>query len=912
MKKIAFTFLASITIVYSVSAASLLQPLELTCEYLKNPLGIDIALPRFGWTFNVAGRDQIQTAYEIIVSDNLKDIQQGNGSTWSTGKILSAQNIQVEYAGNALQSFTKYYWRVRTYDQQNEASEWSEVNSFETAMLQQSDWKAKWISDGSKNPERDEDYFKEDRMPLFRKEFAAGKKITAARLYISGVGYYEAYLNGKRISDHVLDPGFTTYGKQVLYAVYDVTALLKKGNNVAGIMLGSGWWNPLPIKFFGRWDLREYQQTGRPCVKAEFHVIYSDGSQETLATDESWQTAPGPVLHNNVYLGEKYDARLEQKNWNNSNNEKTVWKNAVAVEGPSGILTAQMQPAIKVTKIIKPVKIYEHGKDTFIVDMGQNFAGVARIKVQGPAGTKITMRLGEDVWKDGSLNYMTSVMTQIKKGGIKAVPGAPETAWQEDGYILKGDGIETWNPQFTFHGFRYVEITGWPGTPTLNDIEGLRMNSDLQEQGNFSCSNDMFNKLHNVIQWTFLSNVFSVQSDCPAREKMGYGADMVVSSNAFIYNYDMSHFYTKTVTDFANEQRPEGGITEIAPFTGIADRGYGDESGPMGWQLGYAFLQKQLYDFYGDKRIIEQNYNAFMKQMVFLQKNAFENLFYWDIGDHEALDTKPDAFSASCFYYHHAKLAEEFAGILHKQQDSIKFAKLADRIKKAIVYKYNVRNTGRFDNATQSAQTLALWYDLAPNKDSAFSVLMNEYARKNMHVSTGIFSTKMMFDVLRMNNRNDIAYTIANQRTFPGWGYMLDNGATTLWETWAYPEESPSQNHPMFGSVDEWFYRSLLGINPASPGFEKIIIKPQPAGDLTWAKGSYQSVRGEILSDWKKSKDAFLLHVIIPANTTALVSIPAIEKAIVTEGDKTAKVLRYEKGYAVIEVGSGEYNFMVK
>nr|WP_231402058.1 family 78 glycoside hydrolase catalytic domain [Panacibacter microcysteis] len=746
-------------------------------------------------------------------------------------------------------------------------------------------------------------------MPLFRKTFKGSKKIIAAKLYISGLGYYEAYLNGRKVGNHVLDPGFTTYKKEVLYAVYDVTPMVQQGINVAAIALGAGWWNPLPIKFFGRWDLRDYQQTGRPCVKAEVHITYKDGSVDKIVTDESWLTAPGPVTHNNVYLGEKYDARLEQPGWNTLQADKTAWKQAVQVNGPDGTLKAQMQPAIQVTKTIKPVKIYEQGKDTFIVDMGQNFAGVVRIHVTGNEGDKITMRFGEDVYTNGSLNYMTSVMTQIKKGAIKAPPGAPETAWQEDGYILKGGATESWNPHFTFHGFRYVEVTGWPGTPTIENFEGLRMNSAVNVNGTFSCSNEQFNTLHEVIQWTFLSNIFSVQSDCPAREKMGYGADMVVSSNAFIYNYNMAQFYTKAVTDFANEQRPGGGITEIAPFTGIADRGYGDESGPMGWQLGFAFLQKQLYDFYGDKRIIAQHYNAFTRQMLFLQKQSFENLFYWDIGDHEALDTKPDAFSASCFYYNHAKLAAEFAGILGKTTDSIQYGGLAEDIKEAIVYKYNVRNTGRFDNATQSAQILALWYDLAPDKKAAFDVLMKEFERHHMHVSTGIFSTKMMFDVLRTYNRNDIAYTITDQRGYPGWLNMINNGATTLWETWAYPESSPSQNHPMFGSVDEWFYRSLLGINPASPGFKTIIIKPQPAGDLRWAKGSYQSIRGTITSEWKKTADAFTLNVTIPANTTALVYVPAKQNAAVKESGIQVNILRYEDGYAVIEAGSGTYTY---
>jgi alpha-L-rhamnosidase len=886
-----------------------LLPVQLRCEYLDNPLGIDIQAPRFAWTFISSGRNQLQSAYEIIVTDDEKLARQGKGSSWSSGKVNSSQNIQIAYAGTPLKSFTRYYWRVRTINQLNETSPWSGLNWFETAMMNPADWTAKWISDGSRNPLKDEDYYKPDRMPLFRKIFKPAKKITQARLYISGLGYYEAFLNGQKIGDHVLDPGFTTYKKQVMYSVYDIGGMMAKGSNVIGIMLGSGWWNPLPLRIFGRFDLRKVQETGRPCVKAEIHISYSDGSSEVIATDQSWQAAPGPVIQNNVYLGETYDARLEQPGWNKEPKGGADWKQVELVNGPAGVLSAQLQQPIRITKLIRPVKVIERAKDTFIIDMGQNFAGVARIKTRGPAGTRINLRLGEDLWPDGSLNYMTTVATQIKKGGISGGPGAPETAWQQDSYILKGQGTETWNPRFTFHGFRYVEITGWPGKPTLEDIAGLRMNTDLPLNGDFACSNEMFSKLHEVIQWTFLSNVFSVQSDCPGREKMGYGADMVVSSNSFIYNYDMTGFYAKAVRDFANEQQPDGAITEIAPYTGIADRGYGGESGPLGWQLGYPFLQKQLYDYYGDKRIIETNYPALVKQMEFLKSKAVDDLFYWDISDHEALDTKPESFSASLFYLHHARIASEFAGILGKREDSLRYAKLAGRITDAVMSHYYVANTGRFDNATQSAQVLALWYGIAPDKAASFKILLSEYERHNWHLSTGIFSTMMMFDVLRENDRNEVAYRVANQRDFPGWGNMIANGATTLWETWAYPESSPSQNHPMFGSIDEWFYRSLLGINPAAPGFEKIIIKPQPAGDLKWAKGYYRSIRGKIGSDWKIEAGQLTLNVSIPANTTATVYIPSRENSPVTESGKKQEVLRFEKGYAVVELGSGQYSF---
>lgn len=892
-------------------ALAALQPTTLTCEYRNNPFGIDVAHPRLSWQFVLEGRNQMQTGYEIIVSDKLNDMNQIIGAQWTSGEIRSNQNTLLEYRGKELKSFTIYYWRVRVYDQDQKQSAWSAIATFETGILKSSEWKANWISDGTKQFDRDEDFYQHDRMPLFRKLFSTKKKIQSARLFISGLGYYEAYLNGEKISNHVLDPGWTNYNKQILYSVLDLTSEIKRGTNVIGIMLGNGWYNPLPLRLFSRFNIRDAIETGRPCVKAEIHINYSDGTTGTILTDESWLTAPSPVVRNNVYLGEMYDARLEQSEWLSINTNSSQWKNATNSQGPSGILTAQMQPPIHITKVIKPISIKEISSGIFIVDMGQNFAGVARIKVKGKAGTTIKIKYGENIQPDGTLNYLTTVAGQIKEiWNVTGGPGSPPTAWQEDVYITKGIGIEVWSPRFTFHGYRYVEITGWPGKPDLNSIEGLRMNSDLPLAGEFLCSNEMFNQLHVAINWTFLSNVFSVQSDCPGREKLGYGADLVVTANSYMYNFDMANFYRKVVTDFANEQQPDGGITETAPYIGIADQGYSGNSGPLGWQLAFPYLQKQLYAFYGDKKIIADNYDAFQKQMDFLQAKSIKGLFHWDISDHEALDPKPEAFTASAFYYHHAWLASEFAGILDKKEDSIQYANLAQQIKQNIVEKYLVPNTGRFDNATQSAQLFALWYNLTPEKELSFDVLMKEFKRHKNHVSSGIFGVMMMFDVLREQDQNEVAYTIANQKDFPSWGYMLSKGATTLWERWEYPDNAPSQNHPMFGSIDEWFYRSLLGINPAAPGFEKIKIKPQPAGDLMWAKGSYQSVKGKISSEWKIKDEMYSLNVSIPANTSAEVWIKSKENAPLMEGGKEVKPNRYENGFAVINVGSGVYSFI--
>lgn len=907
VKKSTFSVLLSLLCLFTPAFASI-SPVSLTCEYTVNPLGIDVPSPRLGWQNESSERQQRQSGYEIIVGLSPEDIKANRGTIWSTGKVVSDVSVHITYSGTPLKPFTRYYWAVRVFDQDGRPSDFSEVAWFETAMLTQGDWKGKWIDDGSKQFTRDEDFYNDDRMPLFRRDFSLQKRIATARLYISGLGYYEAFINGRRVSDHVLDPGWTTYKKEVLYVVHDVTELIKQGNNIAAVRLGNGWWNPLPLRLFSRFNLRDVQQTGRPCLRADLRVRYTDGSEEIIATDESWKTTPGPTVRNSVYLGEHFDARLAVPGWNRDR-MKSNWTTAKLCDGPSGEMHVQMQPPIRVTAVVKPEKITMIQPGVFIVDMGQNFAGVARIKVKGKAGTRVKLRYGEALHPDGSLNYLTTVAGHIKEiWNLNGGPGSPPTAWQQDEYVLAGRGTETWNPSFTFHGFRFIEITGWPGAPTLKDIEGLRMNADLSRVGEFACSNPMFNKLHQAIRWTFLSNVFSVQSDCPGREKMGYGADMVVTANAFLYNFDMSTFYRKTVRDFANEQQPDGGITEIAPYTGIHDRGVGGESGPLGWQLGFAYLQKQLYEFYGDRGIIEAYYPAVVKQIEFLNSRAVDGLFYWDIGDHEALDPKADAFSACAFYYHHAKLAAEFAGILDKDQDSIRYVKLANDIKSRTLAKYYVPGTGRFDNATQSAQLFALWYGLTPEKEKTLEVLKQEFERHNWHVSSGIFGVMMMFDMLRQLDHNDWAYAIASHHDFPSWGYMLENGATTLWESWQYPDNAPTQNHPMFGSIDEWFYRTILGINPAAPGFKKIQIKPQPAGDLTWAQGSFQSVYGTISCDWKIVDQKFQINVHVPANTESEIWIPSSGGFREVNGVPIG-TSRREGRYEVVRVGSGTYTF---
>lgn len=885
---------------------------RLTCEQIENPLGIAVRSPELGWNLSASGNNIMQQAYELLVSDNEISLGNQQGNMWETGKVNTDESLHIPYQGKPLSPFTRYYWKVRIYDANGSVSDWSKPAWFETAMLSSVDWTASWIGDGQKQFENDEDFYKDDRMPLFRKEFKVDKRLASARLYICGLGYHDIWMNGKRVGDNVLDPGWTAHRKQALYVVHDVTAEITSGKNIAAVMLGNGWYNPLPLRLFSRYNLRDHQQTGRPVVKAQLLLRYVDGTTETIATDTSWLTAKGPVVRNSVYLGEHYDARLEVKNWNKVGTDYSLWSPAVVEQGPDGELIPQMQPPVRVKQIVKPVRLWQTKVGTYIVDMGINFAGVARIRVKGTKGTHITLRYGENIHADSTLNWWTTTPGHIKSmWNLKGGPGAPADAIQEDSYILKDSGIEEFVPRFTFHGFRYVELFGWPGKPSLSDIEGIRMYADLETNGSFACSNEMFNQLHEVTKRTFLSNVFSVQSDCPGREKMGYGGDMVATAESFIYNFDMSAFYRKTVQDFINDQIPEGGMTEIAPYTGIADRGIGGESGPLGWQLAFPYLQKQLYDFYGDKRIIENFYPAFVRQMDYIQSKAINGLFHWDIGDHVALDPRAEAFSACAFYYAHARLITEFANIMGRQEDVRRYQKLCEDIRSAVIKKYLIPGTGRFDNATQGAQVFALYYGLTPEPEKTFDVLLQEYARHNWHVATGIFSCKMAFDVLREANRNDIAYRIANQRDYPGWGYMLSKGATTLWESWDYPENGSSQNHPMFGSTEEWFYRSLLGINPGKPGFREIVIKPQPAGDLQWAKGSYNSVRGKISSSWKIEGEQYILAVEIPANTTGMVYVKAVLDTLV-QTDIQARFVKWEDGYAVYRIPSGKFTFQAR
>jgi alpha-L-rhamnosidase len=894
------------------------QPVNLKCEYSDNPVGIDTRIPRFSWEITGTERGQYQMAYQLLVASNPIILQDNKGDIWNSGRIKSSENIQIEYQGKTLNSSTRYYWKVRIWDRTGKPALFSENAWFETALLDPDDWHAEWIGDGSKVPATEAEIYLDTPNPLLRKEFNVNKEIQSARLYITGLGYYEAYLNGKKVGDHMLDPGWTNYSKRIQYITYDVTEMVRAGVNAIGVMLGNGWYNTMPLYLFNRLNLRTVLITGQPKCLVQLLVRFTDGTEEVIVSDDNWKAGKGPILMNSVYLGEKYDARLEQEGWDKPGFNDDNWTSAVKTDSPGGRLVIQNQPPIRITRIIKPVAITEPEKGVFIVDMGQNFAGCARIKVNGPAGTKVQLRYGELLHEDGTLNDLTTIACHIMEGWYyQQREGHPKNARQIDTYILKGTGEEVYNPRFTFHGFRYVEITGFPGKPTLETLEGLRMNSDLSDVSEFECSNTLFNKIQENAEWTFLSNVFSVESDCPGREKFGYGGDMFTACEAYISNYDMSGFYTKAVRDFQDDQHPSGGMPECAPYNGINDAGLTEDTGPIGWMIAHPFLQDRLYRYYGDTRLLAEQYESTVRLIEFIREQAPDYIIEKGIGDHETIDPKPKCTSTA-FYYHHVRLLSEFARILGKSEDHEKYSALADEIKKAFINKMVVAGQGKVDIGTQAAQAFGLYYDLLPESDrqAALGILEKDITEKNNgHVSAGIFGTKMMYDVLRTYERNDLGFLITNQKTFPGYGYMIENGGTTIWESWE--GGSISYNHPMFGSVSDWFLKALGGIYPSinSVGFNPFIIKPSVVGDLEWVNCRYQSIRGEIISKWRIDNNTFYLEVTVPGNTTAYINIPAADPESVFESDKPAakakglKFMQYNNRYAEFEAGSGTYYF---
>ena len=870
---------------------SVMQP---RCEYLENPIGIDIVQPRLSWIPESQQRAQRQTAYQILVASTEAKLKADDGDLWDSERVASDQTLHAIYAGRPLASHQRCFWKVRVWDRDGKPSAYSAPALWEMGLLAPQDWPGQWIGqtmDTNSHP-----------APLLRRAFTLGRHIKQARAYICGLGYYELYINGKKIGDHLLDPAYTRFDKRALYVTYDVTESVRRGKNAIGVILGNGWYN---VQTRAVWDFHQAPWRSAPKLSMLLRVEYADGYIETVVTDKQWKTSTGPVIFDSIYGGENYDARLEKPGWDTADFNDAAWPAAQVVEPPAGRLVAQTMPPIKAGQVVKPVKITEPKPGVFVFDLGQNLAGFAELSVHGPAGTKVVMKYSERLGADGMIDR-----AEIEQHVVKV---DTNQQFQTDIYILKGAALETWHSRFVYHGFQYVEVTGFPGKPSLDNLRGVFIHSAVPVAGQFECSNPLLNKVWQAGCRAYLSNLQGIPTDCPHREKNGWTGDAHLAAEQGLLNFAPAAVYTKWINDLGDEQRPTGELPGIVPTSGW---GYKWGNGPA-WDSAFLLLPFYLYQYCGDTRPLHDHYEGMKRYVDYLTGKAKDGIVDIGLNDWAPFETKtPADITSTAYYYRDVRIVALAADLLGNEADALQYATLAATIKQAFNRKFYQPQTGLYGNGSQTSLSCALYQGLAdPDiKPRVLSNLVANVEQRNGHIDTGILGAKYVLNVLLENGRADVAYRIASQKDLPSWGWWIEQGATTLWEEW---NGGGSRNHIMFGDISAWFYKALAGINldPAAPAFRHIIIKPNVVGDLTSAKASYDSVRGRIVSDWRIDKDGFRLAVTIPANTTATVYLPAIDPSKITEGKQPAasaegvKFLRVEDDRALFEVGSGTYEF---
>lgn len=767
---------------------------------------------------------------------------------------------------------------------------------------------AEWISDERPLPENDSLFYLDNPAPVFRKEFIVEKDIKSARLFITAAGYYRFSLNGVSSEENVLSPAWTDYSKRIYFSVYDISHKLVKGTNCMGVMLGNGFYNPLPLRMWGHLNLREELTVGKPCFIARLSIEYSDGTEQEIVSDESWKYAYGPVRRNDVYLGVVYDGSYEKPGWKNPGFDDEGWMNAVVSPGPGGETVERFFPPVVIVDTINPDNLVALEGDTFIVDMGVNFTGTYLVRMAGKAGDTVNFRFGERVYESGELNPMTSVCGQIKSKGVGG-PGAPAIAWQTDTYIFDKDTSVHFSPCFTYHTYRYMEITGLGYRPPLCDISGLFFSTDLQSN-DFTCSSDIINSIQKASVRTFRSNLISIQSDCPAREKFAYGGDLNATSEAFIYNFNMKDFYRKTIYDWIDAIN-DSIFIDTAPRVGVNYCG-------ISWESAFLITQYYLYLYYDDRDIVRDLYEFDKRWMEKAERLHPEGIVNEGLSDHESLKQVPVELTGTAHYLQCARIMKEFAGIMNDSEGLEKYSLLESELSELIVNNFWSERLYEVENKQTLYATL-LFFDLLAVEereravDSLVSAIYDDGG-----ITTGIFGTKYILSALSENGEISLAYDLVNNTDYPGWGYMISRGATTIWETWKESDNVFSNCHPMFGSVSEWFYKHLAGIipDPAAPGFVNILLRPKFPDGLDSVNCSYDSESGLIVSNWKREPDNnYIYRISIPDGSCAKVefthqSIHVVRIKDITTGNyiKTEKV----KDLQSYPLPGGEYELLLE
>ncbi len=868
---------------------------DLRCEYLCNPLGIDVVQPRLSWKLRSQWRGQRQSACQVIVASRIDLLKNDQGDLWNSGKVFSEQSLDVVYAGAPLASRTTCYWKVRVWDKDDRPSPFSSIATWEMGLLDADRWRAQWVTapDGEPNAM--------GPAPYVRKTFVLSNWVKRARLYICGLGYYELHLNGAKVGDHVLDPAFTRYDKRALYVTYDVTDQLRHGFNALAVVLGNGWYN---MGTRAAWDFDRAPWRDRPTVRCQLEVTFIDGSQRTIASDGTWRVSASPIVFNSIRNGETYDASQETPGWDSPKICDANWPIAQIGTGPEGTLAAQMLPAIEVTQTLKPVRLTEPEPGVYVFDLGQNIAGWARLHVRGPAGTKVVMKYAERLSDNGTIDQ--NDIAVHTKGG----------QFQTDTYILCGGGTEVWEPRFVYHGFQYVEVTGLPGKPNLNTLRGCVVHTAFDRAGYFECSNELLNKIQRSAVWSYLGNFHGYPTDCPHREKNGWTGDAHLAAETGLYNFDAAAAYTKWMDDFKDEQRPSGELPGIVPTSGW---GYHWGNGPA-WDSAYILIPWYLYQYRGDTRLLAEHYDRLKRYVDYLTSKADNHIVAIGLGDWApAKSTTPEKVTSTGYYYRDTVIVSKIAGMLGHTEDARRYTDLALEIRDAFNREFYDAETGLYDGGTQTALSCALYHGLVPPaaRQRVLDNLVKMIEANDDHLDAGILGTKYLIDALTANGRADVVYKMATRTTFPGWAHWIEQGATTLWEQW---DGGASRNHIMFGHISAWFYQTLAGINldPDAVGFKHFIIKPQLLGDVTWVRAEHESRYGAIVSNWNRYEDTFTLKVTVPPNTTATVYVPSDEEAFVNEGPgyihsgDNVRFAGLEGDYVIFSVGSGIYAFTSK
>ncbi|MEK6479720.1 family 78 glycoside hydrolase catalytic domain [Catalinimonas sp. 4WD22] len=874
---------------------------DLTCEYLENPLGIDTKNPRLSWKISASHESAQQSAYHILVASSAETLAKDEGDLWDSGKITSSASIHIPFAGQALPSRQRCYWKVRVWDKQGNTSDWSTPAFWEMALLTESDWQAKWI----RHPDFTDTLLESKPAPYFRKTFTVEELPEEARVYVTGLGYFELYLNGRKVEDHILDPVKTRYDKSARYLTFDITDYLQEGENTVGTVLGTGWYNHFANAV---WGFNKAPWRSYPEAICQLEMTFADGSREVIVSDESWKTThEGPIRFDGIRNGETYNALMEMPGWSQKGFDDSAWQNAELSQGPDGQLQVQMIQPIKAMREVKPVSVTEVDPGVWVFDLGQNIAGYSRLKVAGPQGTEVSMKMGERLHPDGTVEQK-QILRFLRSGDA-----------QTDRYILKGEGVEVWEPRFVYHGFQYVEVRGLPVAPTLETITGVVLHTAFDKIGSFACSDPLLNRTQQNMEWSFIGNYHGIPTDCPHREKIGWTGDAHLVAETGLFNYDVVRAYLKWMDDFVDEQQESGDLPGVIPSSGW---GYEYGKDPEIRHLGYgpqwegAFIQMvwDLYRFTGDALIVEKYYPAMKKYLDFLITNADGYTLNFGIDDHKPVETKTEGdILASGYLVGFTRMFSEMASILNKPKDAQYYAEYALKAKDAFNQKYFDERSGRYGNGGQTSQALALYHKIVPEgqEQKVLNVLMEDIKARDNHFDAGVVGLKYLFNVLREYGHSETLYQMVSQEDFPGYGYWLKEGANTLWQDW---DGSMSLNHIMFGTVSEWFYESLAGIqlDEKRLGFRHFIIRPDILDAISWVNASHESGYGEILSSWEKQDGALQMRVSVPPNTTARVFVPFEEGQTLTLNGDVSQPERTEAGRAVFELGPGNYAWEVK